>query len=857
MFKFCPNCGTKVIEGSKFCFTCGVSFEELQRNMLSPESTTSQAEVEQEQISAGIASVEQPSTKTEGDHVISAAEWMKSNPQVMEAEVASDDIVPINQNSPAPEVSTTAVAVVNQNLPVADSDRLYTVSGQHIIIEDDLAYYASIGRQFSTYAIEALQDAAKRYRAEVSGFDDMSDGMNRIYLDSVSQAVAMGRDILLEAGIMDYDIKRLIAACGKSIEIAPYLAPMVKAVQQLHHNVDSLMEQRAIERSNRSEWVGGGFGISGAISGALKAGMLNMGTNALRGIGDAFTDSSDRRQIEKWKLAIYNNEDYRSRFLNGIYYCCMNVFETVKDIMNLAYEEDKDLAEAYFNNYQRLYTTGSLAIEEYRQKLIEVLLLHPFEEKYYAELYTLNIFDYRTLRRLADFMGITYEFNNEVANLADDMLEKARPDDDDNIDALQHKQLILNELKEQGFLDEEDIDDVEEDLIESIAIERFLDLLPKEEDTAEEFMAKQQKIYDLQEEYPDIDFDDYIDEDDEELIAEKYNLAAEAGIMEAQYVMASVYSEDGSEDWFKWMILAADQGHSEAQNILGIQFYQGEYIEQNIDVAKVWFEKAAAQDVVESQYYLGHIAFLEQDYEKAVTYLNKAYDSGYLASACDLADCYIDGLGVAADTEKAKEVLKAAADEEDYPALYKYALLMEQDATDSEYEHILQMFNTAFEQGIVDAGVSAGEFLEKLYKENQDEGLMKSAAHYYEAAVEKKSNKAAFHLGGCYLDGKGVIQNDRLAFQYLYMAVEESAEAMNEVGVCYFNGVGIKKNYEKACNLFARAAEIGNVEALFNLAICVYYGLGIAEDKENGLQLLKQAASLGHTDATDLLAQLG
>lgn len=64
---------------------------------------------------------------------------------------------------------------------------------------------------------------------------------------------------------------------------------------------NQLAVQKQIERGSRSQWQGGGFGIRGAIKGAAKAKMLNMATDAVRGIGDGATDAADSQKIEKAK----------------------------------------------------------------------------------------------------------------------------------------------------------------------------------------------------------------------------------------------------------------------------------------------------------------------------------------------------------------------------------------------------------------------------------------------------------------------------------------------------------------------------------------------------------------------------
>ena len=49
----------------------------------------------------------------------------------------------------------------------------------------------------------------------------------------------------------------------------------------------------------------------------------------------------------------------------------------------------------------------------------------------------------------------------------------------------------------------------------------------------------------------------------------------------------------------------AEQGDAQAQYLLGIAYYRGEGISQNIDKAAPWFQKSAVQGHAEAQYMLG------------------------------------------------------------------------------------------------------------------------------------------------------------------------------------------------------------------------------------------------------------
>lgn len=71
---------------------------------------------------------------------------------------------------------------------------------------------------------------------------------------------------------------------------------------QVNEEINKISSMRGAQRSSRSRWQGGGFGFKGAIKGAIQAGILNLGTDLIRGIGDSYIDSRDAKKIKDLKI---------------------------------------------------------------------------------------------------------------------------------------------------------------------------------------------------------------------------------------------------------------------------------------------------------------------------------------------------------------------------------------------------------------------------------------------------------------------------------------------------------------------------------------------------------------------------
>jgi TPR repeat protein len=138
--------------------------------------------------------------------------------------------------------------------------------------------------------------------------------------------------------------------------------------------------------------------------------------------------------------------------------------------------------------------------------------------------------------------------------------------------------------------------------------------------------------------------------------AERGDTGAQVTIGNA-YLMGSDGVTQNYEEAVKWFRKAAAVGHASAQNNLGTCYSSGLGVTQSYTKAAEWYRKAAEQGNAGAQNCLG-AAYLQgegvaQDYAEAVRWFRKADIQG---DGNNLAICYANGLGVAKDLNRAKEI---------------------------------------------------------------------------------------------------------------------------------------------------------------------------------------------------------
>ena len=148
---------------------------------------------------------------------------------------------------------------------------------------------------------------------------------------------------------------------------------------------------------------------------------------------------------------------------------------------------------------------------------------------------------------------------------------------------------------------------------------------------------------------------------------------------------------------------------------------------------------------------------------------------------------------------------------------------------------------------------------EKLYEEGKklfDAEKYEQAVPKLQAAADKGHKKAQYRLGRCYDKGRGIEENQKLAFQWYEKSAQQGyAKAQYELGDCYKDGDGVAKDKKKAFELFKKAADQEYAEAEYALGKCYLKGKGVASDKAQAKKWLKRAVT-NEKGGKEILADL-
>ena len=229
-----------------------------------------------------------------------------------------------------------------------------------------------------------------------------------------------------------------------------------------------------------------------------------------------------------------------------------------------------------------------------------------------------------------------------------------------------------------------------------------------------------------------------------------------------------------------WLRKSAEQGYSEAQNMLGVFYRKGLGVAKDDAEAVRWFRKAAGQ--------------------------------GYASAQVNLGSMYSEGLGVKKNDVEAVRWFRKAAEQGDAKAQYSLGnMYLEGHGVEKNDAEAVRWYRKGAEQGEAIAQHNLGY----MYAEGR--GVAKDdaeAVRWFRKSAEQGAASAQVELGLGYADGRGVEQNDSEAVRWFRKGAEQGdASAQRNLGYMYAEGRGVAKDDAEAVRWFRKAAEQGDVDA--------------------------------------------
>lgn len=289
---------------------------------------------------------------------------------------------------------------------------------------------------------------------------------------------------------------------------------------------------------------------------------------------------------------------------------------------------------------------------------------------------------------------------------------------------------------------------------------------------------------------------------------------------------------------FKYYFIAADLGNIDGILNVAYDYHKGYGIEQNIEEAVLFYQKAFNKESVLAAFNLGLLYFdnnevFEEGIKLSVYYLKKALEMNN------------DELSQDSIIEIYKTLISCYKKTEEHEKLTEY------------YQKLYDVYKSRTENLDGDAEYNLG----LIYKDNASCFYdLEKAFDYFEQGTLKGNTEAAFQFSACYERGRGTSINLEKAFSIVAAFQDEHENAKCYVGLLYQYGIGVKKSPDTAVKIFESLLdsddEFIRIDASICLGLCYYHGEGVKSELEKAKKLLSRSeafynmyinASLGYS----------
>lgn len=227
---------------------------------------------------------------------------------------------------------------------------------------------------------------------------------------------------LYELGVDCYDGERIYQYTMQHYPPDKYMKYILETKVTLDNAMDNLEQRKQDQKNMSGGWVGGGFGLSGAIKGALTASVLNAGTKMARGVvfgvGNNYTESQIYKQRQKMPNDMRTLLCLKETLYQGICnvgQACYEIFMIENNNPVVEIDEDRTVSRVKMAVEQ--YHLGNISADKTIETICQSISENPYWLWFYKELYEINKNNTEDILKFAETIGIEFEVARIMRNI--------------------------------------------------------------------------------------------------------------------------------------------------------------------------------------------------------------------------------------------------------------------------------------------------------------------------------------------------------------------------------------------------------------------------------------------------------
>lgn len=276
---------------------------------------------------------------------------------------------------------------------------------------------------FAKLANEQAKKFSSEYRINVHSYTQMKTIGIQLAQKNVNEGLEWAANFAVEhLFVPDISAEVLKASDARYFDLEQYIEPLLYQFDLLDESIQKAEQKSAVRKSRGMYWNGGGFGLAGAIKGVAMAGMLNLGTGALRAIKNGTLDGLDRVKINRMKEEIFQNQYYVNMLVEGVRQAVYNIINPLiielkkRGSVSYGLVGDEKQSEQILSHIKTQYENNTINIKKADEQMVELIEENPFNlEAYLTMMYVHDFCLDKDIENIVDYFNMEFVYYRQAA----------------------------------------------------------------------------------------------------------------------------------------------------------------------------------------------------------------------------------------------------------------------------------------------------------------------------------------------------------------------------------------------------------------------------------------------------------
>lgn len=209
-----------------------------------------------------------------------------------------------------------------------------TLNATSLTVSTERVSYNSIRLKFQRLAEAAAEHFATNFTATFKNMDDIHNKCTEQFIPMLRETAEIAVQDIVAHGIYDIDLELFGEYMGSHVTWDEDFAVIDDKYMGIVLKAEELDAYRTQRRESRGRWVGGGFGFSGAVKGAMQAGAMNIATGAVHGLFNLTAKGINAVGDAIKKNELYTAPGTKAALVGAVYRSILSVHFALIDAIN-------------------------------------------------------------------------------------------------------------------------------------------------------------------------------------------------------------------------------------------------------------------------------------------------------------------------------------------------------------------------------------------------------------------------------------------------------------------------------------------------------------------------------------------